>query len=640
MLATTPRLVLLGALFVLPSLLPAQIVPPLPKNPLGRPKPAPTNTETPPAAAPRPYAGTFVGQDLTLELAWNDARSRYEGTVVHDGERMPCQGNARGDGFAGTFVSEGDEYAFTLKLDGDTATVQSDGETYVLKRRGGTPAPTPAPQPGNGNAAVGGCGLAFQPNEKGELVVAGVAPGGAAERAKVPVGAVLRAVDGKKVAGLSLEQVRQLCIGPVGSMVTLTFETPREVLDFVLQRQPLPPAPGGDAPADNRGGDAPANGGNAAPAPAALGDFPAWLRPGARVTYFAGTATLPGVSTQLVPDENGGWRDGNGRTYREDQVPSTGGGGLTQYDFVNVAPDCVAATMTIHTYIDAGLQTTTQTGISPLVGDQNGFTDLWVPPAKLRAMAEQQGGGLTVRRVKYPLNGRTFDALVTQTKSDSGYQRYTYDMETGLMLVFSASSTSANVATRVGGTIQQGAGGTTITSVVLKNLRMVSLPWSGQNAPQWLQAGKRLDYTGTYQNSLTEGTMAPWRYGMSIQLTEVRGACAAAKLQTQIDYGSGAGPQTTDSQAIYGPASFGNVYLDARALQRLQRGQELDRDPVTGRRLVFVGSDARTATILEQGPVDQQSFTYDLQSGVLVATSQRQQQGPAVIRIDLQLQQR
>ncbi|MBL8739144.1 MAG: hypothetical protein JNL12_22145, partial [Planctomycetes bacterium] len=328
------------------------------------------------------------------------------------------------------------------------------------------------------------------------------------------------------------------------------------------------------------------------------------------------------------------------RTYREDQVPSTGGGGLTQYDFVNVAPDCVAATMTIHTYIDAGLQTTTQTGISPLVGDQNGFTDLWVPPAKLRAMAEQQGGGLTVRRVKYPLNGRTFDALVTQTKSDSGYQRYTYDMETGLMLVFSASSTSANVATRVGSTIQQGAGGTTITSVVLKNLRMVSLPWSGQNAPQWLQAGKRLDYAGTYQNSLTEGTMAPWRYGMSIQLTEVRGACAAAKLQTQIDYGSGAGPQTTDSQAIYGPASFGNVYLDARALQRLQRGQELDRDPVTGRRLVFVGSDARTATILEQGPVDQQSYTFDLQSGVLVATSQRQQQGPAVIRIDLQLQQR
>ncbi len=49
MLATTPRLVLLGALFVLPNLLPAQIVPPLPKNPLGRPKPAPTNPETPPA---------------------------------------------------------------------------------------------------------------------------------------------------------------------------------------------------------------------------------------------------------------------------------------------------------------------------------------------------------------------------------------------------------------------------------------------------------------------------------------------------------------------------------------------------------------------------------------------------------------
>lgn len=248
MLAATPRLVLLGVLFVLPGLLPAQIVPPLPKNPLGRPKPAPTNAEAPPAAVPRPYAGTFVGQDLTLELAWIDARSRYEGTVVHEGERMPCQGNPRGDGFAGTFLSEGQEYGFTLQITGDKATVVSGGQSYSLMRRPGPGTPTPAPRPGNGNAAVGGCGLAFQPNDAGELVVAGVAPGGAAERAKVPVGAVLRAVDGKKVAGMSMEQVRQLCIGPVGSMVTLTFETPREVLDFVLQRQPLPQPAGGEAP--------------------------------------------------------------------------------------------------------------------------------------------------------------------------------------------------------------------------------------------------------------------------------------------------------------------------------------------------------------------------------------------------------
>ncbi len=48
-------------------------------------------------------------------------------------------------------------------------------------------------------------------------------------------------------------------------------------------------------------------------------------------------------------------------------------------------------------------------------------------------------------------------------------------------------------------------------------------------------------------------------------------------------------------------------------------------------------TSGRTATILEQGPLDQQSYMYDLQSGVLLGTSQRQQQGPAVISIDVQL---
>ena len=64
---------------------------------------------------------------------------------------------------------------------------------------------------------------------------------------------------------------------------------------------------------------------------------------------------------------------------------------------------------------------------------------------------------------------------------------------------------------------------------------------------------------------------------------------------------------------VYGPGSFANLFLDPPSLQRLQPGQVLDRDPVTGRQLSFVGSDGRTATIPAQGPLDQQSFTYDLE---------------------------
>ena len=492
-------------------------------------------------------------------------------------------------------------------------------------------APTPTPTPGGpGTTATveGGVGIGFQPDAQGNLVIAQLAPGGAAERAKVPTGAVLRAVDGKRTAGLSLEQVRALCVGPVDSMVTLTVETPREVLDFVLQRRPLVP--------NNAGGATP----GAPVVPAGNGEFPAWLRPGARATYFSGQATMPGVSTQLIPDESGfGWRDGNGRTYREEDVPSTGGGGLTQYDFVQVAADCVAAMMTVHVFTDVGLRTTTLTSTQAQVGDRNGLTDLWVPPAKLRAMLEQESPGFRVRRVKYPLEGRTYDALVQQIKGEGSWQRYTYDLDTGLMLVFSASSTGAAVMTRDGNRLQQGAGGTTITSVVLRNLRQVTLPWTGQQAADWLQPGKTLEYRGTLANSLAAGTLPPWGFAIAATVERRLGDCALTKLVTRIDYGTGQ-PQDSPSVAAYGPGSFGHLAIDPARLAKLQAGQVYDRDPLTGRQLGCAAVDGRTVTLLEQGPMDLQRYTYDRQSGMLVVFAQQQQQGPAVISIEARLQQR
>jgi len=493
---------------------------------------------------------------------------------------------------------------------------------------GNEPIPAPA-RPGDEPAETpvrGGVGIQFRPDEKGRLVVADLAPGGPAQKANVPIGAILRAVDRQPIDGLSLEQLRERIGGPIGSTVVLTLETEREMLDVVVQRAALT----GAAPGNQPGG---ANG----QPPAAAGDFPAWLRVGARVTYFAGTATLPGVSTQLVPADDGGWVDGRGNRYREDSVPSTGGGGLNQYDFVHVAPDCIAANMTSLVYADAGLQQVTRASVMAMVGDASGFVDLWVPPAKLRAMTEQESPGQRVRRMKYPLLGRTFDAVVVQSKADSGYQRYTYDLDSGLMLVFSASSTGAKVLTPDGDRATTGAGATTITTVMMRDLRQVQVPWADQRAPQWLQDGQKFVYSGTMRNSLAEG-LPPWRSELTVTLQKRFGPAVVAHLASSIDYGTGA-QSPMESMRVYGPGGVGGLWLDPTKVQNLKQGTVLDRDPTTGWQVTFVGSDGRHATIAEQGPLDQQSYTYDLQSGMLVATSSRQQQGPATIAIDLQLAQ-
>ena len=55
-------------------------------------------------------------------------------------------------------------------------------------------------QSGDNNTA--GVGIAFRPNDDGELVVAAIVPGGPADRVGLKPGGVLVAIDGQEVDGL------------------------------------------------------------------------------------------------------------------------------------------------------------------------------------------------------------------------------------------------------------------------------------------------------------------------------------------------------------------------------------------------------------------------------------------------------
>lgn len=369
------------------------------------------------------------------------------------------------------------------------------------------------------------------------------------------------------------------------------------------------------------------------PAPTEL---PAWMQAGTRVTYYTGSATLHGVRTQLVPGDDGSWVDSQGRRYREQDLPNSAGAGYTQYEFAQVAADRIAVNQTLYIFADTGMRNVTRAGSEAFFGDRNGLSDVWLPPTKLRALLEQ--GALGVRRAPCQLDGRTFDAVVTEVRGSSGYTRYTYDLDSGLMLSFSSSSTGASVVTTNGDTASRGAGATTIATAQLRSVRQLQLPWTGQRAPQWLQQGQQLTWTGSYRNSITEGTLAPWRIDGRQTIRQAVDGGGTALFETWLDYGNGQGQQGR-SQRAFGPGAFANFYLDPSSVGGLSAGQVLDRDPVTGWQIVFAGSDGRTATIQEVGTHDQQSYVYSLENGMLLRTTQQQRQGPAVITIDLQLVQ-
>jgi hypothetical protein len=188
------------------------------------------------------------------------------------------------------------------------------------------------------------------------------------------------------------------------------------------------------------------------------------------------------------------------------------------------------------------------------------------------------------------------------------------------------------------GTSSGAAGATMIVSVYLVEVRDLRLPWAGQGMPPWLRPGQQLHYRGTYRNSLAEG-LPPWSFEALVAIERLAGGFATAKLHTRLDMGTGA-PQDSTVDRVFGGGMVGGVFVDPAALRRLEPGQILDQDPTTRRTTSVVGRDERYVTIGEAGPLDGGQWTYDASSGMLVGVGARQQQGPATITIQAQLESR
>lgn len=377
-----------------------------------------------------------------------------------------------------------------------------------------------------------------------------------------------------------------------------------------------------------------------AAAPAAAGAaLPAWLQNGVRVTYWGGSRSVPGSAQNYIPDPDGNIRIG-GKNHKLDDATGSAGAGYSQYDVVDINAGGIGLLVSNYVPTDAQLRNLTSAGIQGLRGDAQRLGEFWIHPAVLAAMPEEKTATSLVRHLRYPLDGKTYDALTTQISGPDSFIRNTYDLATGLLLVHTSSSTGkGGLAPAGNGQAAPAQGVTTIVSSRLVSVRQRALPWAGQkDLPQWLQKGQQLRFAGTCTNSLGQGIVAPWRYDLVLALDAVVGGFVMAQMQTRLDYGYGTAPQETSTPVVYGAGMTGPLWIAPATLRALRGDQVLDEDPVTKRRLRCVGSDGRTTSILEEGPTDGVQFTYDLQSGALVAVAQRLQQGPATIDYQVQLQ--
>ena len=584
----------------------------------------------------RPFVGTFTGEGIRLELAWDGMKSNYAGTLIYDGERYSCVGDSKGAVLNGKFFADGDSYAFTATLTGDRLELSSDGETASLQRLGTRPAPGINPAPVTPAGARGGVGIALRPNQRGELVIAEIAPGSPAARARLAPGGILRAVDGKDVEGMSLEQVVALVGGPIGEIVTLTIETDDEVLEAMIERAALGGQPATDNgranPAQPQFGARPD-----APRPAA-GGLPSTIHPGVRITWYLGSATLNGVRSQLVQDDKGNWVDSQGRRFADAENPNTAGAGYLQLTVLAADAQGIAGDARNFLMLDPQRGQLTSSYYTAMVGDAEQLGDYWVHPRKLAAMQETNTPTYRVMRMRYPLDGREFNAIAIETRGAQGYFRNTYDLDTGLLIAGSSSTTGSVVPTvDPSGRVSPGAGATTITSTRLVNLRDLELPWAGSDAAPGFRGGETLNYGGTYSTVIPGVPEMPWGYGLQVQVQSAQRGFLACKSRTRTDTGYGE-PMTTEGERVFGTAMLGGVFVPPDALQALRPNQVVDEDPVTHFRTTFAGVQGGRAMFVEQGPMETNQYVYDTQNGILTDVSVQQSNGvgTTVIRIGMQ----
>lgn len=91
-----------------------------------------------PLARPDPFAGTFQGEQVTLEMT--GVKGQYTGTLTIQGDKLPVTAKS-GNGIAtGSFDVNGRTYSFTLTPVGSGLKLASDGAEYTLVRTGASAA--------------------------------------------------------------------------------------------------------------------------------------------------------------------------------------------------------------------------------------------------------------------------------------------------------------------------------------------------------------------------------------------------------------------------------------------------------------------------------------------------------------------
>ncbi|MFN8622319.1 MAG: hypothetical protein U0869_16425 [Chloroflexota bacterium] len=378
------------------------------------------------------------------------------------------------------------------------------------------------------------------------------------------------------------------------------------------------------------------------PEAATLG-LPDGIGLGSELTWYVAGASVAQSRYQWVEDPNGTWEDPKtGKKYRRTDESGEGDGsgagdGYAVVDVVAVEGPDVVTNVTL-----LGMDHLGGTYLmAPLGGGKvpGAVVDgAWMHPALLERMVKEGYGDLQVLTGPYPLGGTTYDAVSVVSNGTGGYQSWTWDRATGLLLVASSRQDGAfSPFSAPGETAPQA--NSFLGYRQLAGVRQRTLPGAGTPLPDWLDRTDQLSYAGTYTfvNPMDPSSQ-PMTFGYTTDASFTKGGptWATVKFKNVIDFTGNPSPGEGTGIAT----GTGTWWYDPASLAAMQRGQVLDKDPLSGATVtvedVLPWQNGQSVILRTDLPGNRVRSQYDVATGVLLGTEIWQQAQGTTISIGLQ----
>jgi hypothetical protein len=330
------------------------------------------------------------------------------------------------------------------------------------------------------------------------------------------------------------------------------------------------------------------------------------LPAGTRLTYYSGAASHPG--TNAGPDARGS--------------------GGTGYDQMTVLyHDGAVCLATVSSYL-LSLMTNTlsATGSTTILSRDSTCGGKWMAPA---ALAQTQSSSDTnptfiIERGTYQHEGRTYNALFTRYEHQDYRANSTYDLDTGILLMFTEGRGQPSGA-------GQSPNPTYNAFNQLIGRHQLSLPWDmTAPLPGDIQNLQSLSYQGSVSYGIVGSGLLDYTTPITLRFEVVERSPNWLLLHTTQNVPGEAGQHAALT-------SGGGLFIPPAALLNLQVGQVLDEDPYLGIRTQVAQVDATTVVISQQGSGFSQQETYDKVSGLMVHSQLESSDGAGVQTIRLEL---